>query len=127
MSEVKFAWVLHSAMFYYSVRKHIFKLPVFENHSAFIERAVDLFLSGAGPACRRGRQRLICTPSTPDYRLQDNQTAGSNRAAQSSTTATISTSIRKPGLDSAVTPMSVLGDGRAGFHGSGSVLSFIPS
>jgi hypothetical protein len=43
MSEVELAWVLHRAVFYYSVRKHIFQLPVFDDHSAYIERTVDLF------------------------------------------------------------------------------------
>src|ERR1700730_4009923 len=41
--------------------------------------------------------------------------------SHAATTATISTSIRKSGLASAVTPISVLGDGRFTSHGSGSV------
>src|SRR6185312_6780696 len=45
------------------------------------------------------------------------------RGAYAATTAMISTSIRKPGLASAVTPISVLGDGRFMSHGTGRVRS----
>jgi hypothetical protein len=62
MSELELAWVLHSAIFYYSVRKHIFQLPVFDDHSAFIERTVDLFLSGAA--------RHVAKAALPDPHAQ---------------------------------------------------------
>ena len=45
--EVELVWNLHSAVFYYAVRKHVFQIPVFEDHNAAIKQAVDLFLSGA--------------------------------------------------------------------------------
>lgn len=45
--EVELIWNLHSAIFYYAVRKHVFQVPVFNDQHAAIEQAVDLFLSGA--------------------------------------------------------------------------------
>jgi len=45
--EVELVWNLHSAIFYYAVRKHVFQVPVFADQHAAIEQAVDLFLSGA--------------------------------------------------------------------------------
>lgn len=46
-AEVELVWNLHSAIFYYAVRKHVFQVPVLEDQHAAIEQAVDLFLSGA--------------------------------------------------------------------------------
>ncbi len=45
--EVELVWNLHSAIFYYAVRKHVFQVPVLDDQHATIEQAVDLFLSGA--------------------------------------------------------------------------------
>jgi AcrR family transcriptional regulator len=47
VEEVELVWNLHSAIFYYAVRKHVFQVPVFDDQHAAIEQAVDLFLSGA--------------------------------------------------------------------------------
>jgi len=56
--EVEFVWGLHSAVFYYAVRKHIFQIPVFEDQDVVIEQTVDQFLSGA--------RRFIEANSVPD-------------------------------------------------------------
>jgi AcrR family transcriptional regulator len=61
--EVELAWNLHSAIFYYAVRKHVFQVPVFEDQNAAIEQAVNLFLSGA--------RRLVAVAAadrTPQFR-----------------------------------------------------------
>jgi AcrR family transcriptional regulator len=54
-AEVELVWNLHSAVFYYAVRKHVFQVPVLEDQHAAIEQAVDLFLSGA--------RRLVAIPN----------------------------------------------------------------
>ena len=45
--EIELVWNLHSAVFYYAVRKNVFQVPVLENQHIAIEQSVDLFLSGA--------------------------------------------------------------------------------
>jgi AcrR family transcriptional regulator len=54
--EVELVWNLHSAIFYYAVRKHVFQVPVFENQHATIEQAVGLFISGARPLVAAGKR-----------------------------------------------------------------------
>jgi len=82
MSELELAWVLHSAIFYYSVRKHIFQLPVFDDHSAFIERTVDLFLSGAA---RHVAEAALPDPHAQHSREQSNRAELGCRADRSTT------------------------------------------
>jgi len=40
------AWVFHSGIFYYGVRKYIFESPVLEDKERMIGDAVDAFLAG---------------------------------------------------------------------------------
>jgi len=44
--EIEMAWVFHSGIFYYGVRKYIFESPVLEDKERMIGDAVDAFLAG---------------------------------------------------------------------------------
>ncbi len=45
-SELEMAWVLHSGIFYYGVRKYIYESPVLEHKEQMISDALDVFLAG---------------------------------------------------------------------------------
>src|ERR1700742_673417 len=45
-SELEMAWVFHSGIFYYGVRKYIYESPVLEDKAEMISDAVDAFLAG---------------------------------------------------------------------------------
>src|SRR5262249_18516707 len=45
-AEVEMAWVFHSGIFYYGVRKYIYESPVLEDKEQMICNAVDAFLTG---------------------------------------------------------------------------------
>src|SRR3954470_22719458 len=45
-SEVEMAWVFHSGIFYYGVRKYIYESPVLEDKSQMITDALDAYLAG---------------------------------------------------------------------------------
>ena len=45
-SELEIAWVFHSGIFYYGVRKFIYEAPVLESKEQMISDAVDAFLAG---------------------------------------------------------------------------------
>jgi AcrR family transcriptional regulator len=45
-SEMEMAWVFHSGIFYYGVRKYIYESPVLESKEQMISDAVDAFLAG---------------------------------------------------------------------------------
>jgi AcrR family transcriptional regulator len=45
-AELELAWHLHSGIFYYGVRKHIYGLTVLENKDRVIANALDVFLEG---------------------------------------------------------------------------------
>jgi AcrR family transcriptional regulator len=45
-SELEMAWVFHSGIFYYGVRKYIYESPVLEDKEQMICDAVDAFLAG---------------------------------------------------------------------------------
>lgn len=47
-SELEMAWVFHSGIFYYGVRKYIYESPVFEDKEQMISDALDVFLAGFG-------------------------------------------------------------------------------
>lgn len=47
--QIELAWSLHSALFYYAVRRHIYAIPVHDDRDAVIAQTVDMFLRGAGP------------------------------------------------------------------------------
>jgi AcrR family transcriptional regulator len=44
--ELEMAWVFHSGIFYYGVRKYIYEAPVLEDKEQMICNAVDAFLAG---------------------------------------------------------------------------------
>src|ERR1700759_4132747 len=44
--ELEMAWVFHSGIFYYGVRKFIYEAPVLESKQQMISDAVDAFLAG---------------------------------------------------------------------------------
>ncbi len=45
-AEIEMAWVFHSGIFYYGVRKFIYEAPVLESKEQMISDAVDAFLAG---------------------------------------------------------------------------------
>jgi AcrR family transcriptional regulator len=45
-AELEMAWVFHSGMFYYGVRKYIYESPVLEDKEQMIADALDVFLAG---------------------------------------------------------------------------------
>jgi AcrR family transcriptional regulator len=45
-SEIEMAWVFHSGIFYYGVRKYIYESPVLEDKERMICDALDVFLAG---------------------------------------------------------------------------------
>ena len=45
-SELEMAWVFHSGIFYYGVRKYIYESPVLEDKEQMISNALDVFLAG---------------------------------------------------------------------------------
>ena len=46
VSELEMAWVFHSGIFYYGVRKYIYESPVLEDKEQMISDALDVFLAG---------------------------------------------------------------------------------
>jgi AcrR family transcriptional regulator len=47
-AEIEMAWVFHSGIFYYGVRKYIYESPVLEDKEQMISDALDVFLAGFG-------------------------------------------------------------------------------
>jgi len=45
-AELEMAWVFHSGIFYYGVRKYIYESPVLESKEQMISDALDAFLAG---------------------------------------------------------------------------------
>ncbi len=45
-AELEMAWVFHSGIFYYGVRKFVYDAPVLESKEQMISDAVDAFLAG---------------------------------------------------------------------------------
>lgn len=45
-SELEMAWVFHSGIFYYGVRKYIYESPVLEDKDQMISDALNVFLAG---------------------------------------------------------------------------------
>jgi AcrR family transcriptional regulator len=45
-SELEMAWVFHSGIFYYGVRKYIYESPVLEDKQQMINDALDAYLAG---------------------------------------------------------------------------------
>jgi AcrR family transcriptional regulator len=53
--ELELAWVFHSGIFYYGVRKYIYESPVIEDKAQMISDALDAFLAGYDRVFGRGR------------------------------------------------------------------------
>jgi hypothetical protein len=45
-AELEMAWVFHSGIFYYGVRKYIYESPVLEDKERMISDALDAYLAG---------------------------------------------------------------------------------
>ena len=45
-AELEMAWVFHSGIFYYGVRKYIYESPVLEDKERMIADALEVFLAG---------------------------------------------------------------------------------
>jgi hypothetical protein len=45
-AELELAWVFHGGIFYYGVRKYIYKSPALEDKEQMINDALDAFLTG---------------------------------------------------------------------------------
>jgi AcrR family transcriptional regulator len=64
-SELEMAWVFHSGIFYYGVRKYIYESPVLEDKEQMIRDALDAFLAGfervfgAEVPARRTRVKVV--------------------------------------------------------------------
>jgi AcrR family transcriptional regulator len=61
-AEIELAWVFHSGIFYYGVRKYIFGAPVLEDREQMISDALDAFLAGYARVFGRARVGVIRTP-----------------------------------------------------------------
>src|ERR1700716_2697696 len=54
-AELEMAWVFHSGIFYYGVRKYIYESPVIDDKEQMISDALDAFLAGYDRVFGRGR------------------------------------------------------------------------
>src|SRR6478609_11180558 len=61
-SELEMAWVFHSGIFYYGVRKYIYESPVLEDKEQMISDALDVFLAGYDRVFGRGRTGAVHAP-----------------------------------------------------------------
>jgi AcrR family transcriptional regulator len=57
--ELEMAWVFHSGIFYYGVRKYIYDAPVLEDKEQMICNAVDAFLAGYERVFGRTRVGIV--------------------------------------------------------------------
>jgi AcrR family transcriptional regulator len=57
--ELELAWVFHSGIFYYGVRKYIYEAPVLEDKEQMISDALDAFLAGYQRVFDRTSVRVI--------------------------------------------------------------------
>ena len=60
--ELELAWVFHSGIFYYGVRKYIYEAPVLEDKEQMISDALDAFLAGYERVFGRARASVIRAP-----------------------------------------------------------------
>lgn len=67
-AELEMAWVFHSGIFYYGVRKYIYESPVLEDKEKMIADALDVYLAGvarffegklAQPSTRLAKSKLF--------------------------------------------------------------------
>jgi AcrR family transcriptional regulator len=61
--ELELAWVFHSGIFYYGVRKYIYESPVIEDKEQMISDALDAFLAGYDRVFGRGRAGAARQPA----------------------------------------------------------------
>src|ERR1700751_2527371 len=61
-AELELAWVFHSGIFYYGVRKYIYEAPVLEDKEQMISDALDAFLAGYDRVFGRGRTGVARQP-----------------------------------------------------------------
>ena len=73
-AELEMAWVFHSGIFYYGVRKYIYESPVLEDKEQMISDALDAFLAGF--------ERVFGQPDRPE-RATAIATAGPRQMIQS--------------------------------------------
>jgi hypothetical protein len=60
--ELELAWVFHSGIFYYGVRKYIYEAPVLEEKEQMISDALDAFLAGYQRVFDRTSVRVMRPP-----------------------------------------------------------------
>jgi AcrR family transcriptional regulator len=60
--ELELAWVFHSGIFYYGVRKYIYEAPVLEDKEQMISDALDAFLAGYRQVFGRTNVRAMRPP-----------------------------------------------------------------
>ena len=60
--ELELAWVFHSGIFYYGVRKYIYESPVIEDKEQMISDALDAFMAGYDRVFGRGRVDVVRAP-----------------------------------------------------------------
>jgi AcrR family transcriptional regulator len=60
--ELELAWVFHSGIFYYGVRKYIYEAPVLEDKEQMINDALDAFLAGYQRVFGRTNVRALRLP-----------------------------------------------------------------
>jgi len=61
-AELELAWVFHSGIFYYGVRKYIYEAPVLEDKEQMIGDALDAFLAGYDRVFGRARAGGVRKP-----------------------------------------------------------------
>ncbi len=62
-SELETAWVFHSGIIYYGIRRYIYEWPVMEDKSRMIANALDVYLAGVNKAY--AEMRLAKPPTRP--------------------------------------------------------------
>src|SRR5215469_11386264 len=60
--EIEMAWVFHSGIFYYGVRKYIYESPVLDDQEQMIRDALDAFLAGYSQVFGRPRPGSVHPP-----------------------------------------------------------------
>lgn len=61
-AELELAWVFHSGIFYYGVRKYIYETPVLEDKEQMIVDALDAFLAGYSRVFGKARAGAVRRP-----------------------------------------------------------------
>jgi hypothetical protein len=60
--ELEMAWVFHSGIFYYGVRKYIYESPVLDDKEQMISDALEAFLVGYERVFGRRNERVARMP-----------------------------------------------------------------